>query len=96
MTLGLPNNVEKYFETKVFTEKSLPEKITKKHNTKTGVWGRIVVLEGELDYIVSEPPKSLQRLSPGIDGVIQPKQQHYVCVVGPVRFKIEFLKAPPN
>ena len=90
----LPDDVRKYSETTVFTEKSVPEKLLRLHDTKPGVWGRIVVLEGELDYIVPGPPERRARLSPERRGVIRPTELHRVAPVGPVRFKVEFLKAP--
>ncbi|MEM9494762.1 MAG: DUF1971 domain-containing protein [Pseudomonadota bacterium] len=88
----LPQDVEKYFETGEFTEETLPKKITKTHDTKEGVWGRLVILDGALDYVIPGPPELVQRLSPGVYGVIRPREPHRVAVVGPVRFKIEFYK----
>ena len=90
----LPDDVRKYSETTVFTEKSIPEKLLLLHDTKPGVWGRIVVLEGQLDYIVLGPPERRARLCPDRCGVIRPTELHRVALVGAVRFKVEFLKVP--
>lgn len=88
----LPGNVRKYAETPVFTEKSIPKKLLDLHHTKPGVWGRIVVLEGQLDYIIPGSPDQLYRLSPEKHGIIRPTELHRVAPVGAVRFKVEFFK----
>ena len=89
----LPADVEKYAETPVFTEVSVPAKLLLLHDTKPGVWGRIVVLDGTLDYVVPGPPERAFRLRPNCCGIIRPAELHRVAPVGPVRFKVEFLKA---
>lgn len=88
----LPGNVQKYAETPVFSETSVPEKLLGLHDTKPGVWGRIVVLEGQLDYIIPGPPEQRFRLSPEQHGIIQPTELHRVASVGAVLFKVEFLR----
>ena len=94
MTLQMPPDVEKYGETAVFSEQTVPEKLLNNHNTKAGVWGRIVVLEGALDYIINGSPERTQRLTPGVFGAIAPQELHRVAPVGAVRFKVEFYRAP--
>lgn len=88
----LPGNVQKYAETPIFKETSVPEKLLGLHDTKPGVWGRIVVLLGQLDYIIPGPPEQRHRLSPKQPGIIRPTELHRVAPVGAVRFKVEFLK----
>lgn len=88
----LPGNVRKYAETPVFTETSVPKKLLDLHDTKPGVWGRIVVLEGQLDYFIPGSPDQQYRLSIEQYGIIRPAELHRVAPVGPVRFKVEFLK----
>ena len=53
MSERIPDGFVKYFESEVFTEESVPERLKTLHDTKPGVWARIVVLEGRLDYVVS-------------------------------------------
>ncbi|MAW81462.1 MAG: tellurite resistance protein [Parvularcula sp.] len=88
----LPSGVEKYAETPVFSETSVPEKLLGLHDTKPGVWGRIVILEGQLDYIIPGPPEQHYRLSTEQNGIIRPTELHRVVPVGAVRFKVEFFK----
>ena len=87
---GLPISAIKYAETPVFTEATAPAKLLSLHDTKPDVWGRIVVLEGALDYIIPGPPEQQLRLTPELSGVIRPAEPHRVAPVGAVRFKVEF------
>lgn len=48
--------IAKYSETPVFSEETTPSKLTSVHDTKQGVWGKLVVLAGEIDYIVPGRP----------------------------------------
>jgi len=44
----LPDNVSPYKKTPEFTELAVPKGLLKDHRTKEGVWGKIVILEGNL------------------------------------------------
>ena len=90
----LPVGIRKYAETPVFSAETVPKKLTKLHDTKPGVWGRLCVIEGALDYIISCSPPFQQRINAGEYGIIEPESLHHVQIIGPVRFKIEFLKMP--
>jgi len=56
MTADIPENAHKYAESPIFTEITVPEKLTTLHDTKSGVWGRLCVLDGRLKYIIPGPP----------------------------------------
>jgi len=88
----LPAEVVKYTETRVFTERDIPEKLLNLHDTKPGVWGRIVVIEGALDYFIPGPPEQLFHLDRNKAGVIRPAELHRVAPDGAVRFKVEFFR----
>ncbi len=88
----IPENVQKYAESPIFTDDTVPEKLTVLHQTKSTVWGRICVLSGELDYIVFGSPKTKARLNIDKYGIITPKEAHRVEVIGRVQFKVEFYK----
>ncbi len=89
----LPLDVQKYGESTVFTNTSVPKKLTSRHNTKAGVWGQIEVLFGQLKYIVADDPDNPIILTPEAHGIIAPEQYHYVEVIGPVEFKIAFYQS---
>jgi len=50
----LPKNYYSYKQTPLWDETSIPELILSHHNTKQGVYGRIRVLSGSIEYIVFE------------------------------------------
>lgn len=87
------NSLEKYSESRIFTEETAPAKLRSAHDTKPGVWGKLVVLDGALDYVVPGPPLRRWRITPETFGVIEPTAPHYVDLFGPVRFKVEFYRA---
>ena len=93
MNESVPDGLVKYFESEVFTEKTVPERLLTLHDTKPGVWARIVVLEGCLDYVVPGLPERNRRLETGDYGVIRPAEPHRVELLGKVSFKLEFLGA---
>lgn len=90
----LPEGLRKHGETRTFDETSVPAKLLDLHDTKPGVWGRLVVEQGALDYIVPGPPETCERISAGEFGVIEPTVVHRVGLCGPVRFRVEFLSMP--
>ena len=88
----LPANVSVYKQTDEFTEQTIPAGLLKDHTTKAGVWGRIVVSAGQLEYSFGEPRRSfvLEREHPGI---VKPGVPHQVRPLGAVSFHVEFLRA---
>lgn len=86
---ALPDGVTPYRRTPVFDQDSLPAALRHHHQTKTGVWGVIHVLEGRLAYTTLEPPTE-QVLVPDAPGIVQPGQLHKVTPLGDVRFFVEF------
>jgi tellurite resistance-related uncharacterized protein len=89
----LPQNLVKRGQTRLFTEETTPSKLTSVHTTKQGVWGKLIVLDGALDYVVPGPPAYLQRIDPGTFAVIEPAVPHHVRLLGPVSFRVEFYRA---
>jgi tellurite resistance-related uncharacterized protein len=93
----LPANLVPYRRTAEFTETTVPAGLLRAHSTKPGAWGLIHVLEGRLAYRITDlrRPKSETILNPdGEPGVVEPGILHEVEPLGPVRFYVEFLRAP--
>ncbi len=88
----LPNNLEAYKRTPEFNENSVPKGLLKAHQTKQGVWGKIVILEGELEYSINAANNELLVLNPDKYGVVEPESFHQVKPVGKVRFYVEFYR----
>ena len=87
---ALPVCAQKYKETRVFTEVTIPAGFTREHATKDGVWGKICVVKGALELTVYEPTKSTLELSEGEFAVAAPKQSHSVKLAEGAAFMVEF------
>lgn len=87
----LPADVVLYKSTPIFDEKTVPAGLLKNHNTKEGVWGRIVVVEGALLYTLCDTGDTVV-LDKDHPGIAQPKQLHQVAPQGAVKFFVEFYK----
>jgi tellurite resistance-related uncharacterized protein len=93
----LPEGLVHYRRTAEFTEATVPAGLLRAHTTKAGAWGLIHVLEGRLAYRITDPrrPASETVLTGGGEpGVVEPTILHEVEPLGPVRFYVEFLRAP--
>lgn len=92
---ALPEGLEPYRNTDMFTEASVPQGLLRDHNTKAGTWGLIHVAEGRLRYRVTDPHRhSFETvLSPETaPGIVEPTIRHHVEPLGPVRFQVEFYR----
>ena len=90
----IPDGHQPYRRTAEFSERSVPQAPTKNHSTKRGVWARIHVLDGELEYHVHAPFDRCERLTPASPGIVLPEVEHHVTPTGPVRFFVEFWRRP--
>ena len=86
----LPSTVSSYKRTPDFTEHTVPAGLLRSHNTKDGVWGKIVVLEGRLLYRILEPAVEEVLLTPDRYGVVEPTVKHEVVPSPGVRFYVDF------
>lgn len=86
----LPDHVIPYKRTPEFTEESVPSGLLHAHQTKESVWGKIVVLEGALQYTINGPETEVVVLDSNTFGVVEPTVLHEVKPLGKVRFYVEF------
>ena len=86
----IPADYVAYKQTPVFTETTVPAGLLKRHKTKVGIWGKIVVLEGRLMYRILEPVLETHELNPTQAGAVEPTVAHEVAPLGPVKFYVEF------
>ena len=86
----LPTHVSSTNRTAELTRSTVPKGLLRRHLTKEGTWGKIVVLEGLLRYRILEPELEEIDLSPERFGVVEPTVPHEVEPIGPVRFYVEF------
>jgi tellurite resistance-related uncharacterized protein len=87
---NLPAGVVPYKRTPEFTEQTVPAGLLHEHQTKASVWGKIVVLEGRLQYTINEPEKEVIILDTAVAGIVEPTVRHEVKPLGKVRFYVEF------
>lgn len=86
---SIPDNVVAYKRTPEFDESSVPTGLLNNHQTKEGVWGKIVVLSGKLLYTIQDPFEEIL-LDSNKYGVVEPTVLHQVKPMGPVDFYVEF------
>ncbi len=92
--MELPEDVERYKSTPIFTELTIPKALRKEHNTKPGVWGEICILDGKLLYEVLYPELQSFTLDTSSKAFIAPEIPHRVEKIGRVIFRVDFLKLP--
>jgi len=92
---ALPDDVNPYRRTDLFTETNTPAGLLKAHSTKPGVWGLIRVIDGALTYRIEDPrrpPSSRVLTAQSAPGVVEPTILHSVEPQGSVRFYVEFYR----
>ncbi len=89
----IPTGFAPYQRTPVFTETSVPAGLQKDHATAAGVWAQIHIEEGHLRYHL-DALSEIQELTAGQVGIVLPELVHHVEPIGPVRFYVEFWRAP--
>lgn len=83
-----------YSSSPVFDESSLPDALRNEHRTKTGTWGLLRVLEGEVRLIFVDPPQE-QVVTPDNPAPIPPQSTHYVVTDGPMKMQVDFYREHP-
>jgi tellurite resistance-related uncharacterized protein len=85
-----------YRSTPVFDNQTLPAALRKEHRTRSGVWGVIRVIEGEVRLIRSGGTGEVEILTAERPGVVQPAETHRVEPLGAMRMRVDFYdRAPP-
>ncbi len=90
---SIPDDCIAYKRTPEFNSSTIPQGLLRAHKTKAGTWGRIVVLEGELNYYIEEPVAEELVLDSSLPGVVEPGMLHHIEPQGDVRFYVEFLRS---
>ncbi|MCT0207296.1 DUF1971 domain-containing protein [Synechococcus sp. CS-1332] len=93
MRADLPDGLTPYKRTPTFDAETVPAGLRAQHSTKTGVWARVVVLEGSLPFRFLEPDEELVVLTPERPGIVAPTQLHRAEPGPGVRFYVEFHRA---
>ncbi len=88
-----PEGFAAYRRTPEFDEETVPTGLKRNHTTRRGVWARIHVLAGELQYHVGEPIDRIFPVASGSSSVVVPEVPHRVEITRTVRFFVEFWRA---
>lgn len=86
--------VTPYRSTPVFDELTLPQALRHDHSTKAGVWGMIVVLEGELRLHFGED--RIFVLDIENPGLVRPQEVHWVEPIGKMKMRVDFYDSDPG
>jgi tellurite resistance-related uncharacterized protein len=86
----LPSGLEHVRTTEVFDEDRHPAGLRRAHRVADGVWARLVVHSGELDFVFEDDVEHPIRARVDRPVVIPPGRHHHVATIGPVTFTIEF------
>jgi len=89
---SIPSHVVAYKKTPEFDETCIPKGLLKAHQTKDGVWGKIIIVEGQLKYRIIEPEEEVIILNDASPGIVEPTMFHEVEAIGKVRFYVEFYR----
>ncbi|GAB4025700.1 MAG: hypothetical protein Fur0010_28760 [Bdellovibrio sp.] len=85
----IPAGLKPYKKTGIFDQDSIPNALLNDHSTKPDVWGKIIVVEGQLLYSIPKNNEE-QILTPEKFGVVEPEVKHKVKPLGQVKFYVEF------
>ncbi len=95
MTLNsdtMPIGLELVRTTPTFTETTVPAALLASHKTAKGVWGRLLVHSGELNFTFEDQLDQVHHLTTGGHVDIAPQRPHHLTVGGPSTFAVEFYR----
>lgn len=93
----LPAGYAPYHRSAPLRTGSIPDALLRQHDTKPGVWARLEVSSGSLDFIERLEQGERHTLVPaGAHAVIRPGVAHRVAPNGDVEFTIQFWRPAPR
>lgn len=92
MPNDLPAVLQKYSQSPVFNQSTIPDALRRDHSTKAGIWGQIVVSQGALIYLRDDRPAQI--VDKAHPATIYPEELHSVQPKGDVEFRVEFYRRP--
>jgi tellurite resistance-related uncharacterized protein len=90
----LPDGLELQRRTPTFTEESTPAGLRAAHAVGEHTWGRLVVEVGTIGFVFEDAADDVRTVSAGEHQIIAPERLHHVVLGDPVRFHVEFHRAP--
>lgn len=87
-----PAKLEVYRTTATFAAAEIPAGLRREHKTKTGVWGRLVVVQGWAELRFGSLDNRCARAEAGESASIPPDLAHVLVTSDNVRLYIEFAR----
>ncbi len=78
--------------TDVFDRDTVPNGLLRAHRVAAGIWGRLVVHDGQVRFVFEDTPDEPIAVDAGDAVVIPPSRYHHVELDGPARFAVEFYR----
>ena len=91
---SLPEDVVLVRTTDVFDESSVPAGLLRAHRIADGVWGRLVVSGGSVDFVFEDRIDTPISVAAGEHLVIPPAAPHHVVLGERAEFAVEFYRRP--
>ena len=91
--LEIPDGWAVVRTTPVFNETTVPAGLLRAHQIAEGVWGRLVVRSGSLEFAFEDQAETTT-VGAGDDVAIPPQRPHHVIVGPTVSFVVEFYRSP--
>jgi hemoglobin len=88
----LPSGATRTGASPEFDCDNVPAALLADHRTAAGVYGLVVVLAGEMDFVFAQHADQPKRLSAGDKLVVRPDEAHRVVPGEGMRFQIEFYR----
>ena len=93
---AVPAGAQLIRTTAEFDELNLPAGLLRAHHLAADVWGLLRVRSGSMRFVFEGRHDGGQVIESGNSQLIPPQVLHHIELVGPVRFVIEFHRAPPS
>jgi len=89
-----PEGLEHVRTTAVFDNETVPAGLLRAHHVAAGVWGRLVVHTGEVDFVFEDDAENPHTVHAGETMTIPPERKHHVELRGHATFAVEFHREP--
>jgi len=87
----IPIITSAYNQTRHYTDRTVPGMMKHDHSIRAGVWGKIVVERGEVQYVI-DGDDEVYTLTVDEPGVIEPLVKHRITPQPNSKFYIEFYR----
>ena len=75
-----------------FAHDNVPKALLADHHTAEGVYGRVRVVAGELEFVFADDATQPIRMRAGDELIVHPQEAHHVVLGDDMRFFIEFYR----